>query len=126
MHILVVDDEEHIRFILKYNLELDGHLVTLAHNGAEALELAKQPPDLVLLDVMMPVMDGLEACEALKKDPETSEIPVFMLTAKTQMGDIEEAFRLGANDYLTKPFDADRLAARIEDKFNKYQQSRAE
>ena len=124
MKILVVEDEANIRHILKYNLELDGHSVILAENGEEALAKMDESPELILLDIMMPVMNGLEACKILKNDPETKDIPIFMLTAKSQINDIEEAFRVGADDYLTKPFDPDVLSSRIKAKLENYRKSR--
>lgn len=124
MRILIVEDEENIRTVLKYNLELDGHTVDLAEDGQKGLDQVKNQPDLILLDIMMPVMDGLEACLKLKADPETKSIPVFMLTAKSQIGDIEEAFKVGADDYLTKPFDPTDLSERIAQKLEKYHKTR--
>jgi len=124
MKILVVEDEANIRHILKYNLELDGHSVVLAENGQQALEQMSEKPELVLLDLMMPVMDGLETCKKLKADPATKNIPVFMLTAKSQIRDIEEAFRVGADDYLTKPFDPDALSDRINTKLENFRKSK--
>lgn len=124
MKILVVEDEANIRHILKYNLELDGNSVILAENGQQALDQMSEKPELVLLDVMMPVMNGLEACKILKADPATKDIPVFMLTAKSQINDIEEAFRVGADDYLTKPFDPDALSDRINSKLENFRKSK--
>lgn len=124
MKILVVEDEAYIRHILKYNLELDGHSVLLAENGEEALEQMQEKPDLVLLDIMMPVLNGLETCAKLKSNPKTKDIPVFMLTAKSQINDIEEAFRVGADDYLTKPFDPDTLSERINSKLENFRKSK--
>ncbi len=124
MRILVVEDEANIRHILKYNLELDGHSVILAENGEEALAKMTESPELILLDIMMPVLSGLETCKILKNDPETKDIPVFMLTAKSQITDIEGAFRVGADDYLTKPFDPDVLSSRIEAKLENFRKSR--
>lgn len=124
MKILVVEDEANIRHILKYNLELDGHTVLLAENGEVALEQMDEKPDLVLLDIMMPVLNGLDTCTRLKANPETKDIPVFMLTAKSQLNDIEEAFRVGADDYLTKPFDPDVLSERINTKLENFRKSK--
>ena len=124
MKILVVEDEANIRHILKYNLELDGNSVILAENGQQALDQMSEKPELVLLDVMMPVMNGLEACKILKADPATKDIPVFMITAKSQINDIEEAFRVGADDYLTKPFDPDALSDRINSKLENFRKSK--
>lgn len=123
MKILIVEDDSNIQHILKYNLELDGHEVTLASNGEDALKKLNPKPDLILLDVMMPVMNGLETCTRIKSDPETKMIPVFMITAKSQLVDIEDAFKAGANDYLTKPFDPSTLSIRIEEKMERYRKS---
>jgi DNA-binding response OmpR family regulator len=126
MKILIVEDEQNLQLILKYNLELDGNEVLIAGNGQEALDLIDDSIDLVLMDVMMPVMNGLEACNKLKADSKTKHIPVFMLTAKSQISDIEAAFQAGADDYLTKPFEPSKLAARINhllEKFRKSQQN---
>lgn len=124
MKILVVEDEVNIRQILKYNLELDGHTVILAANGQEALDQMGEEPELILLDIMMPVMNGLEMCKKLKANPDTKDIPVFMLTAKSQINDIEEAFRVGADDYLTKPFNPDGLSERINSKLENFRKSK--
>ncbi len=115
--ILAVEDEEHIRNILKYNLELDGFEVYVAENGREGLELACQKtPDVILLDWMLPEMTGLEVLSELKKDEQTKDIPVFMLTAKAMAGDMDQALREGANDYITKPFDSAKLGQIIKSK----------
>jgi two-component system, OmpR family, alkaline phosphatase synthesis response regulator PhoP len=104
-HVLVVDDEAHIRRIVEINLKRAGYRVTMAVDGVEALEKVKaERPDLVLLDVMMPRMDGFEALRILKEDAETAEIPVMMLTARAQDQDIFQGTRGGAIVYLTKPF----------------------
>jgi len=126
MHILIVDDEDNIRFVLKYNLELDGHTVVEAKHGEEALEVASQDLDLILLDVMMPTMNGIEACQKLKQNPHTKDIPIVMLTAKSQLLDIEEAFRAGADDYLTKPFEPDEISNKIETKLSNILKARSE
>ncbi len=126
MNILVVDDEAHIRQLLKYNLQLDGHVVTLAENGRVALDKVKENPDLILLDIMMPEQDGLETCRILKADVKTRDIPVFFLTARSQATDIENAFRVGGNDYLTKPFDPNTLNKNILQKYEKYRTSISE
>jgi len=126
MRILVVEDDANIRFILKYNLELDGHEVTMAHNGQEALEALEPLPELILLDIMMPVMNGLDACRKLKENPEVKDIPIFMLTAKSQINDIEEAFKAGADDYLTKPFEPDELSEKIQKKLELYRKTKSD
>lgn len=106
--ILAIDDEEHIRDILEYNLKLDGFEVYVAEDGRKGLELArKMRLDVILLDWMMPEMDGLEVLSELKKDEQTKHIPVFMLTAKPLMRDRGEALFEGADDYIPKPFAAE-------------------
>lgn len=112
--ILVVDDNENNRAICKDNLEMEGCQVLLANNGEQGLNIAKeQKPDLILLDIMMPVMDGFEFLERLKADPELANIPVLMLTAKSESKDVVRALESGAQDYLTKPFAIDELIARV-------------
>jgi CheY-like chemotaxis protein len=103
--ILVVDDEPHIIKLVSFTLERRGHDVLSAPDGPTGLELAAaESPDLIFMDVMMPMMTGLEALEALKEDPETGEIPVVMLSAKSQTYEQEEGLRKGALRYVTKPF----------------------
>lgn len=111
--ILIVDDNEDIRFYLKDNLRRN-YTVYEAVNGAEGWEKTKQlQPDLVVSDVMMPVMDGMELCRAIKNDKHTSHIPVILLTARTAAEPKMEAFQVGANDYVTKPFSFEMLQSRI-------------
>jgi len=118
--ILVIEDEEHIRTILKYNLELDGFEVFLAEDGMAGLELAREKrPDLVLLDWMMPGLDGLQVLSELKHDERTKDIPVFMLTAKSMMAEVGRALYEGADDYITKPFDVIELGQILKEKFEK-------
>ncbi|MCP4546399.1 MAG: response regulator [bacterium] len=106
LKVLFVDDDPNIRELVKYNLTLEGLEVTLAENGCVGLELiGKETFDLILLDVMMPEMDGLQVLSAIKNDGKTAELPVFMLTAKGMVADMERAFKIGADDYITKPFD---------------------
>ena len=108
--ILVVDDEEHVVAAIVTNLQIDGFDVVPAYNGAEALELVPtESPDLIILDVMMPEMDGWEVLQSLKENPDTESIPVVMLTALSQDRDIEMGWELEANAYLTKPFDPAKL-----------------
>jgi len=118
--VLVIEDEEHIRTVLKYNLELDGFEVLLAENASSGFELARQKtPDLVLLDWMMPQTDGLELLAQLRNDDKTGNIPVFMLTAKTMLRDVGRALYEGADDYITKPFDPTQLGEIIRGKLQK-------
>jgi len=112
--ILVVDDEPHIRKILQFLLEQEGFEVALAENGVAALEsLAQSTPDLILLDVMMPKMDGFSVLQHLRENQRTNWIPVIMLTAKGESSEKVRGLRGGANDYLTKPFNHDELMLRM-------------
>jgi two-component system alkaline phosphatase synthesis response regulator PhoP/two-component system response regulator VicR len=103
--ILAVDDERHIVRLVEVNLQRAGYEVVTAFDGREALEKVKaETPDLVVLDVMMPYMDGFEVLKNLKADPVTAEIPVIMLTAKAQDADVFRGWQSGVDCYLTKPF----------------------
>ena len=108
--ILIVDDEKDILEMLKYNLEKEGFDVNSALNGKSAVEIAgKIKPDLILLDIMMPEMDGLEVLTRLKGKTETATIPVILLTAKVQYEDVLGGYKLGADYYITKPFTSTQL-----------------
>ena len=97
------------------NLEVEGYIALLAHHGEEALEVAQaEKPDLIILDIMMPRLDGYQTCERLKASDETKHIPVVFLSAKAQASDIEKGKGYGVDDYLTKPFDPDTLISTIE------------
>ncbi len=112
--ILVVEDEDDIRELLRYNLSKEGYRVAGAASGEEALDLcSSDPPDLVLLDLMLPGLDGLEVCRRLKGKPHTRELPIIMLTARNEEADIIVGLELGADDYITKPFSPRVLLARI-------------
>lgn len=111
--ILIVDDEADILEMLKYNLEKEGYLVLTARNGRNALDEARNTPDLILLDVMMPEMDGWEVCRRLKRDQRTDSIPVIFLTAKGSEVDEVVGFELGAEDYIVKPISIRKLIARV-------------
>lgn len=112
--ILVVDDEADIRELVEFNLNRDGYDVINASSGEHAVEKAIQKlPNLILLDLMLPGIDGLEVCKRLKKNPKTEKIPVIMLTAKGGEADIVTGLELGADDYVTKPFSPRVLMARI-------------
>ncbi len=118
--ILVIEDEERIRAVLKYNLEFDGFEVHLAEEGKTGLRMVREiKPDLILLDWMMPEMDGLQVLSELKHDEATKDIPVFMLTAKSMMGEVGRALYEGADDYLTKPFDVVELGQMLKAKLEK-------
>jgi two-component system phosphate regulon response regulator PhoB len=112
--ILVVDDEEDILELVTYNLTRDGYQVTGALTGEEAIKKARSESfDLIVLDLMLPGIDGLEVTKALKKDKKTSDIPIVMLTAKGEEADIVTGLELGADDYITKPFSPRVLIARV-------------
>ncbi len=112
--ILVVDDEVDILELIRYNLDKNGYHVLTATSGEEALKkLRNEPVDLLVLDLMLPGMDGLEVCRRLKSDPATNHILVVMLTAKTEETDVVIGLELGADDYITKPFSPRVLLARI-------------
>jgi len=112
--ILIVDDEKDIVKMVDYNLKKEGFRTLFAYDGEDALDLAiRERPDLIVLDLMLPVMDGLEVCKSLKKEPKTSGIPIIMLTAKTQETDKIVGLELGADDYMTKPFSPRELIARV-------------
>jgi DNA-binding response OmpR family regulator len=114
--ILVVDDEIHILKIIDYKLRTAGYTVIAATDGLEGLEKARvEQPDLILLDVMMPRMDGFQALEALKRDPTTKAIPVFMLTVKGKEMDRLRGLQMGIAAYITKPFSPNALLARIDE-----------
>lgn len=120
--VLIIEDEKSIRTVLEYNLRLDGFEVYLAEDGPTGLELAREKkPKVILLDWMMPEMDGLEVLSELKYDKRTEHIPVFMLTAKGMIGDIERAFAIGADDYITKPFEPVELGQIIKTKLKEYE-----
>jgi len=113
-HILVVEDEEDILELVEYNLSKEGYQVAGTVTGEDALEKVKvQPPDLVVLDLMLPGVDGLGVCKTLKSDSKTAHIPVVMLTAKGEESDIVAGLELGADDYITKPFSPKVLIARV-------------
>ena len=112
--ILIVDDEKDIAKMLDYNLQKEGFKTIVAYDGEEALDkVTANHPDLVILDLMLPGLDGLEVCKILKKEPKTSNIPIIMLTAKSQETDKIVGLELGADDYVTKPFSPKELLARI-------------
>lgn len=112
--ILVVDDEPEAVELIEFNLKQAGYVVATAADGAEALKKAHaQPPDAIILDVMLPEMDGFEACKVLRLDPATAKVPIIMLTAKAAEIDRVLGLELGADDYLTKPFSPRELLLRI-------------
>lgn len=112
--ILIIDDEAHIVELIKYNLESNGYKAYTSYNGSDGLKSAEENPvDLIILDLMLPDMDGLEVCKALKRKDETASIPIIMLTAKSSEFDKILGLELGADDYVTKPFSVRELMARV-------------
>lgn len=113
-NILIVDDEEDILELVRYNLAKEGYQITCVGSGEEGLKFARTAsPDLVVLDLMLPGVDGLDVCKALKGDSKTKHIPVIMLSAKGEEADIVTGLELGADDYLVKPFSPRVLSARV-------------
>ncbi|AEF95141.1 two component transcriptional regulator, winged helix family [Desulfotomaculum nigrificans CO-1-SRB] len=112
--ILVVDDEQPIRELVKYNLEREGFEVLLAGDGNTGLDMARtEAPDLIILDIMLPGMDGLSVCRTLHQEPATRAIPIIMLSARGEEVDKVLGLELGADDYITKPFSPRELIARV-------------
>ena len=112
--VLVVDDDENSRKILDYKLQSYGFEVYQAENGLKGLEIVREKkPDVIILDWMMPEMDGLEVLSELEKDERTKDIPVIMLTAKEDMLDVGKALYHGADDYILKPFEPEDVAERV-------------
>ena len=113
-NVLVVDDERDILELVKYNLDKEGYRVTVVASGEDALAATRaKMPDLIVLDLMLPGVDGLEVCRRLKSDAKTRAIPIVMLTAKGSEADVVAGLELGASDYVTKPFSPRVLTARI-------------
>ncbi len=112
--ILIVEDETDIRDVLAYNLDKEGYLVSTAPDGEKGLDLVeKEIPDLVLLDLMLPGLDGLDVCRRMKEIPSTKNIPIIMVTAKGEESDIVLGLGLGADDYVKKPFSPRELIGRV-------------
>jgi phosphate regulon transcriptional regulator PhoB len=112
--ILVVEDDEDIVEMITYNLKKEGYRISSVHNGEDALNLIKSDlPDLIILDLMLPKIDGLEVCRNIRNNENTAGVPVIMLTAKSQEADKIAGLELGADDYVTKPFSPGELIARI-------------
>ena len=112
--ILIVDDEPNILRLIGYSLEVAGYEIVTAKNGAEALKAVElEQPELVVLDVMLPDMSGLEVCQQLRTRPETTDLPIIMLSARAQVADKVEGLKSGADEYVTKPVDAEEMTARV-------------
>lgn len=113
--VLVVDDEEYIQHILNFSFGAEGYEVITAADGEEAVTIARsEKPDIIVLDIMMPKMDGYEVCKQIKADPQTQNIPVILLTAKGREVDRKLGAEAGADDYVVKPFSPGRLIERVE------------
>jgi two-component system alkaline phosphatase synthesis response regulator PhoP len=112
--IAIIEDESNIVELVKYNLDRDGYHTISANNGKKGLDLVRQElPDLVILDLMMPELDGISVCKQLRADPQTKNIPVIILTAKSEEADRVLGLEIGADDYVTKPFSPRELVARV-------------
>jgi two-component system, OmpR family, alkaline phosphatase synthesis response regulator PhoP len=112
--ILVVDDEEDLLELIRYNLTKEGYRVHCVASGEQAINEARtNTPDVIVLDLLLPNVDGLDVCKQLKSDPKTQHIPIVMLTAKSEEADVVTGLELGADDYITKPFSPRVLLARI-------------
>ena len=114
LSVLVVDDDPVILRLLQVNFELEGISVATAVDGEEGLKMIQSdPPDLVISDIMMPKVNGLELLAALRSSPDTSAMPVILLSAKAQVANVQRGLELGADDYVTKPFDPLELIERV-------------
>lgn len=112
--ILAVDDEVDLVETVRFPLEMEGFEVLVSYNGVDALDqVRKECPDLILLDLMLPKLDGYKVCRLLKFDERYKHIPILMLTAKTQEKDVLLGIETGADDYITKPFDIDKLIKKV-------------
>ena len=112
--ILIVDDEQDIADLISYNLEKEGYTTIKAYDGGDVLKTVKnQKPDLIILDLMLPRMNGLDICRAIRANPETVQLPIIMLTAKSDEVDKIIGLEIGADDYMTKPFSVKELIARV-------------
>ncbi|MBW3664004.1 MAG: response regulator [Actinobacteria bacterium] len=124
--VLVVDDEADIRTFLRVTLELSDYEVLEAVDGVDAIERAlAEKPDLIVMDVMMPRLDGVDACRRMRADARTSDIPILIVTAKSMAGDKVEGLEAGADDYISKPFDPDELLARVQATLRRVNDSRS-
>lgn len=127
MKVLIVDDEGPIRELIRYNLEKENIQTVQAENAVIALNLARTIlPDLIILDLMLPDMSGLDVCRILKNDQKTLKIPIIMVTAKTEDSDIVEGLNLGADDYVTKPFSPKVLIARVNSVYRRFNKNKEE
>ncbi|MBV6511886.1 MAG: response regulator transcription factor [Ignavibacteriales bacterium] len=121
--ILLVDDEKDIVEMVRYNLEKENYFVITAYDGEEALSKVQENPDLVILDVMMPKLNGFEVCKRLRDDKKTEKLPVIFLTAKAAEADEINGLNMGANDYIVKPISPQKLIARVQTIFRNMESS---
>lgn len=113
--ILLADDEEDIKTVVKMFLESQGYEVVTAYDGLDALEKASsEKPDLILLDIMMPLLDGFEVCKKLKENEQTAKIPILILSAAAHIDSVNRGLKAGAVDYIIKPFEPEKLREKIE------------
>lgn len=126
-HLLIVEDEEDLRELLTYKLAREGFRVTGVESGEQAIvKASKERPDLIVLDIMLPGIDGLEVCRSLRSTEETINIPIIMLTAKGEESDIVAGLELGSDDYITKPFSPRVLIARVKAVLRRKQEENAQ
>ena len=112
--VLVIEDEQDVAELIRYNLAKEGYEVRVVANGVDGLKQARESrPDMILLDIMVPQLNGWEVCRRLKQEPDTREVPVIMVTGRVEEGDKVLGFEMGADDYVTKPFSPRELLARI-------------
>ena len=122
--ILVVDDEQDLLDLIEYNLRQEGYEVILAEDGQEGIQKAREHmPDLVLLDIMMPQMDGIEVCDRMREDPELSHIPIIFLTARSDEKTEIEGLNKGADDFITKPISTSKLVSRIKAVLRRFEET---
>jgi len=127
LRILIVDDEKDLVDLLSYNLEKEGYAVLRAYDGEEALKILRsRKPDLILLDLMLPGIQGMEICKIVRKTPETAALPIIMLTARGEEVDRIVGLEMGADDYVTKPFSIRELLARVRAVLRRYEAAPAE
>ncbi|MBD3272167.1 MAG: response regulator [Elusimicrobia bacterium] len=124
MKVLIIDDDSLIVDLLREKLSLEGFDIYSAHDGLSGLEcMINESPDVILLDIMMPGLDGFEVCKKLKQSPSTSSMPVIFISACDTQEDIDRAFALGADDYIVKPFDTLSIGRRIKEVFDRTRKS---
>ncbi|OCC23349.1 histidine kinase [Croceicoccus estronivorus] len=124
--ILLADDDDILVDLVRHRLESDGHSFLVANDGETAVRLAQsEKPDLIILDAMMPILSGVEALRLLRENGATQDLPIMMLTSRKGESDVVNALNLGANEYITKPFRPQELAARVEALLRQYRASRA-